>query len=216
MKQNDLYLLKTLENLFDNSEINKYFKNERNKNEINVFVSKINKIRETNEDIFTKINKMIFELDLVSIMFKFNKINSISILNRYTEYLLDILPFVKNENIFIERVLNMKYNSSLISNIKEEENSVHLLTIHKSKGLEFDSVILLKQDIFENRSYGLNISSNGKIYNLGYKKSEIPYGFKDYKNEREEFVEKERQEQLRLYYVGLTRCKNNLITIDKK
>jgi ATP-dependent exoDNAse (exonuclease V) beta subunit len=215
LENNDYYLKKVLEFLFDDIDVINYFKNIHENNNIQEFINKLNIIRNNNESIYTKLNQSIIEFDLYSIMFSFpNKINAISILNRYIEYLFNILPFIKNKNIFIERLLNMEFNSSLISNIKDNENAIHLLTIHKSKGLEFDTVYFLQEDLFEQNNFGINII-NGKIFNLGYTKSKIPFEFNSYKKDKIEYEEIKKQEQLKLYYVALTRAKNNLIILNK-
>ena len=72
---------------------------------------------------------------------------------------------------------------------KEEKNAVQLMTIHSSKGLEFENVFI-----------------------VGFEEESIPMIKFDSYDEINERVEEER----RLFYVALTRAKNNVCLIRRK
>ena len=96
----------------------------------------------------------------------------------------------------------------------EEENSVKIMTIHKSKGLEYPicyyaglhnkfNVSDLKERILFSETYGIIIPS----YQDGY----IDTIYKALYTE--EFYNDEISEKIRLFYVALTRCKEKMILV---
>lgn len=212
--KNSLYIKRFCEKVIENTdEIYSHFNNINYSDEIEYYINIINELKYKPLSIEDKLKEVIERFDLFSYMLKIRKIASINVMNRYVEYLLSIIPYIKNENEFVERILNIKNNKSLNLDINEEMNAVHLLTIHKAKGLEFDTVILVEKDIFKEMIYGLNILPNGNIFEFGKNKLERPIGYKEFDNKLKYYQLEEKQSQLRLAYVAYTRAKNNLIVL---
>lgn len=97
----------------------------------------------------------------------------------------------------------------------ENENVVRIMTIHKSKGLEFPIVILMnsnkkyndideKQDVLMDEKLGIGINIYNKEYNIVYP-SIIKQAIKQKK--KDSMI----SEELRLLYVALTRAKYKLL-----
>lgn len=121
-------------------------------------------------------------LDMIK--YKENKLPKIVILGRKNR---DIDPYVNNS--FFKKVEYKKF--SKIIYYKKRELDIIYMTIHQSKGLEFDEVIVIN---LEDRVYGFPSKINDDSI-LRYVKSsdEYPYA-----------------EERRLFYVALTRTKNNV------
>jgi DNA helicase-2/ATP-dependent DNA helicase PcrA len=97
------------------------------------------------------------------------------------EFLDDIILLNTNEDI-MENINNISGNEIIPNN----SNKVKLMTIHSSKGLEFNSVFI--------------VGVEEHLYPLSY------YGMKD---ETEEKRKKHEEEERRMFYVAITRAKQN-------
>ncbi|MDW7669873.1 MAG: 3'-5' exonuclease, partial [Bacillota bacterium] len=113
--------------------------------------------------------------------------------------------------------------SEKISNEMYNDLKIDVLTVHKAKGLEFDSVII------PNMSYEISTESKNTKVNLVYKKSDDcnEIGFKLRFNNGisistpifDRLIEKEEdfiaREEARLFYVAMTRAKKELALFRK-
>jgi ATP-dependent helicase/nuclease subunit A len=112
------------------------------------------------------------------------------------------------EELF-ENKLDMKLNTQL-----QSENGVQLMTIHKSKGLEFPicyfaglkkkfNISDLNDTFLYNRDYGIITP----FYEEGIKDTFLKEIIK------EQYIEEEIGEKIRLFYVALTRAKEQMIFV---
>ncbi len=104
-------------------------------------------------------------------------------------------------------------SSSLIS---EEDNVVRLQTIHKSKGLEYNNVFLVKLgDIWKNNAanqinYHQKLGIGAKIFDVNDKSKKKTFNY-DIINKALSYENLE--DKLNLLYVAMTRAKNNLFLV---
>lgn len=123
-----------------------------------------------------------------------------------------LLEYVKFVNDFAKN----KESEITISN---EQNSVKVITIHASKGLEFPVVFLINADgkfaskssmskLITSQEFGVALNNYDDEENVEHN-SIIKSIFKISNNYQE------KQEEMRLLYVALTRAKNNLIIVGK-
>ena len=127
----------------------------------------------------------------------------------------------QNSNIFLDFWEQKKEMLSLVSS--NNKNAVQIMTIHKSKGLEFPVVIfpydldiyfqispqVWYEDLDEDKYNGFEnilVSSSAKIENTG------TYGKKLYREQQEELE----LDSFNLLYVTLTRAKEQLFIITEK
>ncbi len=122
---------------------------------------------------------------------------------------------------FLDYVAKLEKNNKYLSGLKErpqDQNAVSLMSIHKSKGLEFPVVIL--SDV--SKRFNLNSSGNFNYHkDYGYSGRLIEY--KDDIKVKEDcftiealrtvFRREELSEEMRLLYVALTRAMDRLILV---
>ena len=122
-----------------------------------------------------------------------------------------------NEYIaYIDNMKNKADSSTMqAKTIGEKENVVRIMTIHKSKGLEFNTVILadcsrkynykeIKNKFVVHSDLGIGVNIVDRNYNVCYP-SVIKQAIK------EQVIKEIKNEELRLLYVALTRAKSKLI-----
>lgn len=108
----------------------------------------------------------------------------------------------------IRRIQEIKSREGDAPAVDDDENTVKIMTVHKSKGLEFPVVIV--PDLFEKakKTVGsvLVDQESGLIYPRFGKEESILYQW--FKNQMQE---RERAEEERVLYVALTRAKEQLV-----
>ncbi len=196
------------------------------------------------KDILEKVDKFINLLETLNKYSKMYDVAGIiskiyDITNIYTQYNLDINSTQKMQNLthlidialdvktkgiltineYIKYVDSLKDKSdsstSAVKVIGENENVVRIMTIHKSKGLEFPIVLLcdtmrkynmmdLNSSIIMHNKLGVGVNIVDNRYNITYP-SLIKQAIKN-------ISQKEiKSEELRMLYVALTRAKEKLI-----
>lgn len=180
-----------------------YFKEEIYKENFNAIIGKnINSSLDTNFEFKEKsVEEIIFFLA-----------NSFELLDDNVVKLMQDTNKFKNIVEFIYGI------DKLESSIENSENSgVQILTIFKSKGLEFQTVILLDRIKRKNhdRSSFLFSYKNMQIDKVFYKIA----GLESFDKEYEKALEKEKSlsldDEKNVLYVALTRAKSNLIVFKK-
>lgn len=108
-----------------------------------------------------------------------------------------ILGRNNNDIKYLENIIELKIQNNKIIYIKKQKLEIRFLTVHSSKGLEADNVIIINMEDKYN-GFPNKIREEKIIYDLNQK---IKYHY---------------EEERRLFYVALTRSKNNVYIITKK
>ena len=137
----------------------------------------------------TNINKSILVDEIINDIYNKDSKSKVLLLERYNNDIDSLL----NNNLFIKK------NSENIINKKHNDMKIDYLTIHKSKGLEYDNCILINA-IDDKYGFPSKIEDE-KIIRLLRPKL----------NENVEYPE-----ERRLFYVALTRTKNKLYIVCPK
>ncbi len=161
-------------------------------------------------------------LDEISLLLNIKEIDLISLVKKIaTHYnILDesVLQFIEGLNKYgdiVDFIYEIDKDDAIM--INEQSNGLQILTIFKSKGLEFDTVILL--DRMKNKQSdrtALLFSYENTILNKVYYKEKGREEFDlEYKNAIELEKNQQRDDELNILYVALTRAENNLIVFKK-
>ena len=204
---------------YNDNDIFKIIKNNSYKDtlimeKINKIVYQINHINSTNlinliMDEFDFYNNLIKIGGIEDAMIRIEYLNNLAITLSNIGY--DIDKFIT----YIDDISNKEYEIKYSSN-KEEDNSVKIMTIHKSKGLEYHicyysglyakfNISDLREKFTFDNEYGI-ISPYVKdgIYNTIYKTL-----LKD------KYLKEEISEKIRLFYVAMTRAKEKMILVTQ-
>ena len=141
----------------------------------------------------------------------FNKDNEVK--NIYDFYLL-----TNYYSSILELLNDYKENKLSLSDTNSETKGVELVTIHKSKGLEFKTTFVIKNSKKSKTDdidflFEMNDKYDETVFSLFCKK-----GYKSiletcFKERIENYDKKIKEEEINNFYVALTRPKNNLIVI---
>jgi len=116
---------------------------------------------------------------------------------------------------FIEKIKSMDTDLSMARTLGENEDVVRVMSIHKSKGLEFPVVVLadmnkgfnltdVKENIIVHKDLGLG------LYNIDTDKS-VKYPSFSRIAVRSKMIQESKAEELRVLYVAMTRAREKLI-----
>ena len=141
----------------------------------------------------------------------FNKENEVK--NIYDFYLL-----TNYYSSILELLNDYKENKLTLSDTNSEKKGIELVTIHKSKGLEFKTTFVIKNNKKSKTDdidflFEMNDHYDETVFSLFCKK-----GYKSiletcFKERIENYDKKIKEEEINNFYVALTRPKNNLIVI---
>ena len=141
----------------------------------------------------------------------FNKDNEVK--NIYDFYLL-----TNYYSSILELLNDYKENKLTLSDTNSEKKGIELVTIHKSKGLEFKTTFVIKNSKKSKTDdidflFEMNDHYDETVFSLFCKK-----GYKSiletcFKERIENYDKKIKEEEINNFYVALTRPKNNLIVI---
>jgi len=187
----------------------------------NDFINSLDKkiIRFLEKIVFLKKNYKNFTVqDLIFEIIKkfqfidyFNKDNEVK--NIYDFYLL-----TNYYSSILELLNDYKENKLSLSDTNSEKKGIELVTIHKSKGLEFKTTFVIKNSKKSKTDdidflFEMNDHYDETVFSLFCKK-----GYKSiletcFKERIENYDKKIKEEEINNFYVALTRPKNNLIII---
>ncbi|WP_335942395.1 exodeoxyribonuclease V subunit beta [Fusobacterium polymorphum] len=141
----------------------------------------------------------------------FNKENEVK--NIYDFYLL-----TNYYSSILELLNDYKENKLTLSDTNSEKKGIELVTIHKSKGLEFKTTFIIKNSKKSKTDdidflFEMNDKYDETVFSLFCKK-----GYKSiletcFEERIENYDKKIKEEEINNFYVALTRPKNNLIVI---
>ena len=193
----------------DFSQDNEFINSLENKKIIN-FLNKIIDIKKNFKSF--KVQNLIYEIikkfQFLDYFVEFNEVKNI-----YDFYLLS-----NSYHSVIELLNDYNENKLILSDIKSNKKGVELVTIHKSKGLEFKTTFVIKND---KKSKSSDIDFLFEMNETYDKTTFSLFSKKGYKNILEacfeyrvaEYNKKIQEEEINNFYVALTRPKNNLIVL---
>ena len=159
----------------------------------------------TVQDLIFKIIKKFQFIDY------FNKDNEVK--NIYDFYLL-----TNYYSSILELLNDYKENKLSLSDTNSERKGVELVTIHKSKGLEFKTTFVMKNSKKSKTDgidflFEMNDKYDETVFSLFCKKGYRHILETCFKERIENYDKKIKEEEINNFYVALTRPKNNLIAI---
>ena len=187
----------------------------------NDFINSLDKkiIRFLEKIVFLKKNYKNFTVqDLIFEIIKkfqfidyFNKDNEVK--NIYDFYLL-----TNYYSSILELLDDYKENKLSLSDTNSERKGVELVTIHKSKGLEFKTTFVIKNSKKSKTDdidflFEMNDKYDETVFSLFCKKGYRHILETCFKERIENYDKKIKEEEINNFYVALTRPKNNLIVI---
>ena len=187
----------------------------------NDFINSLDKkiIRFLEKIVFLKKNYKNFTVqDLIFEIIKkfqfidyFNKENEVK--NIYDFYLL-----TNYYSSILELLNDYKENKLSLSDTNSEKKGVELVTIHKSKGLEFKTTFVIKNSKKSKTDdidflFEMNDKYDETVFSLFCKKGYKAILETCFEERIENYDKKIKEEEINNFYVALTRPKNNLIVI---
>lgn len=141
----------------------------------------------------------------------FNKDNEVK--NIYDFYLL-----TNYYSSILELLNDYKENKLSLSDTNSEKKGIELVTIHKSKGLEFKTTFVIKNNKKSKTDdidflFEMNDHYDKTVFSLFCKKGYKTILETCFKERIEIYDKKIKEEEINNFYVALTRPKNNLIVI---
>ncbi|MDA3062159.1 MULTISPECIES: RecB-like helicase [unclassified Campylobacter] len=134
---------------------------------------------------------------------------------------------LNNENVLLffevlnkyENLIEYIYANDDTNAFSQSNSGVNLMSIHKSKGLEFDHLIVCDLVGGKNNdtdNFLINYDTNAKKWQVKYKVSGRENVDIDYKNFKEKLKQIEKEEKINDIYVAFTRAKKSLIIIRRE
>jgi len=141
----------------------------------------------------------------------FNKDNEVK--NIYDFYLL-----TNYYSSILELLNDYKENKLTLSDTNSEKKGIELVTIHKSKGLEFKTTFVIKNNKKSKTDdidflFEMNDHYDETVFSLFCKKGYKAILETCFEERIENYDKKIKEEEINNFYVALTRPKNNLIVI---
>lgn len=136
-------------------------------------------------------------------------------LNVLDENVISLIEVAPNYQHIVDFIYEIDFLDTPMQN--KEQLGIQILTIFKSKGLEFDTVLLLDRIKRKNsdKSSLLFEYENINLKNIYYKTPNLENFDENYKNAQEKEKRLSTEDEINILYVALTRAKHNLIIFKK-
>ena len=191
------------------SQDNNFIHSLENKKVIN-FLNKIIDIKKNFKNF--KVQNLIYEvIKKFQFLDYFSKENEVK--NIYDFYLLT------NSYLSVLDLLNdYNENKLVLADLNSSKKGIELVTIHKSKGLEFKTTFVIKNDKKSKSSdidflFEMNKTYDKTTFSLFAKKGYKSILESCFEDKVAEYFKKIQEEETNNFYVALTRPKNNLVVI---
>jgi len=131
----------------------------------------------------------------------------------------NVIRFIEESKNFVD-IVDFVYEVDLMETPIEnkEQMGLQILTIFKSKGLEFDTVILLDRIKNKNADRSSLLFEYSGVYldNVYYKISNLDKFDENYERALNKEKALQQEDEINILYVALTRAKNNLFIFKKE
>ncbi len=218
-KENETYQEFVNENI-ENLELQKYKEIdilERNNRSFSKILTDLKELKELSLNLNGKNKKENFSKEIIN---KFEVLNYYNT-NSDLKNIFNFFNIMKSYNNLYEFITEMEENKEKITQMSSQDvDAINLMTVHKSKGLEFDTVFYYRRDKKSEQDRRNLISyveydetfdnvTDFLVMLPKYKKVVLD-GNKYYEREQE-YQYKQKIEEINNDYVALTRAKKNLI-----
>ena len=185
-------------------------------------LSKIKKLKKLSENLNSKAKKENFSLEVI----KDFEITNFYSTNSDIKNIFEFFNILKSHTDLFDFINYIEEKKEEIKQFgSEDKNAINLMTVHKSKGLEFDTVFYYKCKRMSKSSrnktskiktfiqFDRNFEKVTEFLVTLKKYEKLILKDEKYKKIRELGEEKERIEEINRDYVALTRAKKNLILL---
>ncbi len=185
-------------------------------------LSKIKKLKKLSENLNSKAKKENFSLEVI----KDFEITNFYSTNSDIKNIFEFFNILKSHTDLFDFINYIEEKKEEIKQFgSEDKNAINLMTVHKSKGLEFDTVFYYKCKRMSKSSrnetskiktfiqFDRNFEKVTEFLVTLKKYEKLILKDEKYKKIRELEEEKERIEEINRDYVALTRAKKNLILL---
>ena len=185
-------------------------------------LSKIKKLKKLSENLNSKTKKENFSLEVI----KDFEITNFYSTNSDIKNIFEFFNILKSHTDLFDFINYIEEKKEEIKQFgSEDKNAINLMTVHKSKGLEFDTVFYYKCKRMSKSSrnetskiktfiqFDRNFEKVTEFLVTLKKYEKLILKDEKYKKIRELEEEKERIEEINRDYVALTRAKKNLILL---
>ena len=218
-KENDTYQEFVNENI-ENLELQKYKEIdilERNNRSFSKILTDLKELKELSLNLNGKDKKENFSKEIIN---KFEVLNYYNT-NSDLKNIFNFFNIMKSYNNLYEFIAEMEEDKEKITQVSSQDvDAINLMTVHKSKGLEFDTVFYYRRDkkseqdrrnLISYVEYDETFDNVTDFLVMLPKYKKVLLNGNKYYEREQEYQYKQKIEEINNDYVALTRAKKNLI-----
>ena len=218
-KENDTYQEFVNENI-ENLELQKYIEIdilERNNRSFSKILTDLKEVKELSLNLNGKDKKENFSKEIIN---KFEVLNYYNT-NSDLKNIFNFFNIMKSYNNLYEFIAEMEEDKEKITQVSSQDvDAINLMTVHKSKGLEFDTVFYYRRDkkseqdrrnLISYVEYDETFDNVTDFLVMLPKYKKVLLNGNKYYEREQEYQYKQKIEEINNDYVALTRAKKNLI-----